>query len=333
MSPEQFTGSPCDGRSDVYSLGVVAYEALTGQLPFNARELAEWPLLHIREEPAPFDATPRGADVPLNMKRAVMRALAKRPQDRQQSMRELYNELTIGAVRRSSLLASPYEVMAYMPPEPPTQPKPTSAPPPPGVQQAPLPAAGAPAASGPHGTLYAHGPRRPGPTVIDGPPTGEREEVVPMTVREPVPMTMREPKRGRRWPIYIGFGLALASGAAIALVLGLGESPRPKPAPTVTTPLPATQPPPTTAPVPTTPPTATTAAPLPTAPPTTSTPTLPIPESLIPLAPSGPSACRQAIDAANAGFCSLSQRARQRCPEDNPDHQEAHRAWDAKCKK
>src|SRR5215469_1509166 len=47
MSPEQFTGKPLDLRSDIYSLGVMAYEMLTGKLPFNATTAWEWATQHM----------------------------------------------------------------------------------------------------------------------------------------------------------------------------------------------------------------------------------------------------------------------------------------------
>lgn len=96
MSPEQFSLQDIDARSDIYSLGVVAYQALTGKLPFRAKEMLQWATLHMTEPPKPFDTTEAGAAVPDSMRDAVLRALAKDPRDRPQTMREFYEQFTIG---------------------------------------------------------------------------------------------------------------------------------------------------------------------------------------------------------------------------------------------
>ncbi|WP_437928251.1 serine/threonine-protein kinase [Sorangium sp. So ce291] len=106
MSPEQFTGKELDARSDIYSLGVLAYEMLTGRLPFDADTPWAWATQHMTAQPFPFEAVPMGAAAPPKMKAAVMRALSKNREDRQQSAREFYEELTIGAGPRLSVLGS-----------------------------------------------------------------------------------------------------------------------------------------------------------------------------------------------------------------------------------
>jgi serine/threonine protein kinase len=97
MSPEQFRGSNVDARSDVYALGIVAYEMLTGRLPFHADTSYEWATRHIMAEPEPFDATPVGAAVPQKMRSAVLRALRKKPADRPSTAMAFHAELTLGA--------------------------------------------------------------------------------------------------------------------------------------------------------------------------------------------------------------------------------------------
>ncbi|MDI1478614.1 serine/threonine-protein kinase [Polyangium sp. y55x31] len=101
MSPEQFRGQELDARSDVYSLAIVAYEMLTGRLPFEADTPWAWATQHLTAQPSPFEVTQLGAQVPPKMKAAIMRALEKDKNKRQSSVREFYEELSIGAGRAS----------------------------------------------------------------------------------------------------------------------------------------------------------------------------------------------------------------------------------------
>jgi serine/threonine-protein kinase len=103
MSPEQFRGQELDPRSDIYSLGVMAYEMLTGRLPFDADTPWAWATQHMTAQPFPFETVPLGSSVPPKMKAAVMRALSKDKNQRQQSVKEFYEEFTIGMGRTSGL--------------------------------------------------------------------------------------------------------------------------------------------------------------------------------------------------------------------------------------
>lgn len=82
MSPEQFTGKPVDARSDIYALGVMAYEMLSGRLPFAGNTAWEWATAHMTAPPLSIDLTPAGPNIPAPMKAAIARALEKLPEQR-----------------------------------------------------------------------------------------------------------------------------------------------------------------------------------------------------------------------------------------------------------
>src|SRR5947209_6147985 len=91
LSPEQAKGTAVDQRSDIYSLGIVLYELLTGTVPFTGDTPVEIAMKHISETPAP--PSERRPDVPHDLDLVVIRALAKDPADRYQSAEEMDADL------------------------------------------------------------------------------------------------------------------------------------------------------------------------------------------------------------------------------------------------
>ncbi|MFO7178795.1 MAG: serine/threonine-protein kinase, partial [Pseudomonadota bacterium] len=96
MSPEQFTGKALDARSDVYSLAVMAYEMLTGRLPFEADTPWQWATQHMTAQPLPFEVAAPAKSIPTGMRAAILRALSKDREQRQSSARAFYDELSDG---------------------------------------------------------------------------------------------------------------------------------------------------------------------------------------------------------------------------------------------
>ena len=91
MSPELCQGLPLDGRSDIYSLGVVLYQIVTGRLPFETRAAAEAIYKHVHATPPrPSEYWP---EIPLALEEIVLRCLAKHPGERFESSVELARAL------------------------------------------------------------------------------------------------------------------------------------------------------------------------------------------------------------------------------------------------
>ncbi|BBP04580.1 hypothetical protein TPL01_17440 [Sulfuriferula plumbiphila] len=91
MSPEQVQGRIVDGRSDVFSLGVVLYEMLTGRTPFTGDDLSTILYNIMNFEPAPPSSV--NQDVPHAFDRIVMRALSKQPAGRYPTARDMATDL------------------------------------------------------------------------------------------------------------------------------------------------------------------------------------------------------------------------------------------------
>jgi eukaryotic-like serine/threonine-protein kinase len=193
LAPEQVEGGPVDGRADLYALGVVLYEALTGTVPFVADTDAGTALARLHRDPTP----PRRLrpEIPEAVEAVILRALARRPADRFPDAASMRRALLAAgadparapAVAQAAVAASTDERLAVA-----SAPRPATRPPPPPR---------APATSGP----------RPAPYYV---PHAGAEDV--------------QPGRARRWPwlvVALLLGIGAVAGYAALTGTGLGDSP------------------------------------------------------------------------------------------------------------
>jgi len=92
MSPEQIRGKPLDARSDIYALGIVAFEMFTGKLPFQGRNAQEMMIARLRSQPIAIRTL--RTDVPDPVEKALTKALQTNPDDRFSTAIEFAEALT-----------------------------------------------------------------------------------------------------------------------------------------------------------------------------------------------------------------------------------------------
>jgi serine/threonine-protein kinase len=223
MAPEQATGKPVDSRADIYALGVVAYEMLTGRVPFSADTPVAVLMKHVTE-PIPV---PTAGEVPEPLVRALLKALAKSPDDRWDTAGDFVRALQAGpaAPAPRATLTSPTLSVAG----------------------ARVTAAGVPALTGAQPSPLATAPALH-PTARGLPATWPPTSA-PTAPGAAVPAPAPPARRSAALPLALGGAAALAALAvAVALLWdgGGAAAPSPSPAPVAESPLAA--PPPATAP-------------------------------------------------------------------------------------
>ncbi len=91
ISPEQARGDQTDGKSDIYSVGVMLYEMLTGRLPFDGDTAVSVALMQLQQQPKrPREVNPA---IPIGLEQITMKAMQKKPGDRYASAAEMLNDI------------------------------------------------------------------------------------------------------------------------------------------------------------------------------------------------------------------------------------------------
>jgi serine/threonine-protein kinase len=116
MSPEQAAGEPVVPASDIYSLGVVMYRALTGHRVFPGESPSELTLHHLRTEPRPLRHVAPHLDIPPALERIVLKCLRKAPAERYRTTEDLLEDLE--PVRVAVLGARAWSSQESMEPRP-----------------------------------------------------------------------------------------------------------------------------------------------------------------------------------------------------------------------
>jgi len=104
MSPEQLRGKPLDARTDIYSLGLMIYEMLTGKLPFTGRTQQEMMIARLRNDPTPLRKMRPDLNLPESIERVLNKAMQRSPEDRYQTTLEFSDAFSAAAILEKSMI-------------------------------------------------------------------------------------------------------------------------------------------------------------------------------------------------------------------------------------
>ena len=236
MAPEQIEGKPVDGRVDVYALGCIAYECLTGRVPFTRDTDAAVIWAHLREDPPKVSAVV--GNVPPEVDEVIRKAMAKSVDDRYDSCMKLLAALREAIdfdparAQRGSAAAPPRRetvfrerpaeasAQAPMPPSTVYPPVPSSAP----ASFAPPPATPSPQEASVSQAGGAPSPNE-GRSEVSTPTAEPRPPEPAPVVQSPKPVAVRaeqpaspgrERSRGRLWGLVALVAVLLAGGGVLA---------------------------------------------------------------------------------------------------------------------
>ncbi len=219
MSPEQAQGKALDPRSDVYSLAVILYELVTTKLPFDARSPMEFITLHVHAAPIPASTRAPDLTFPPGFDAVLLKAMAKRPEDRFQSAAEFaaaLGALVAGdAAVQQAMSAIPDNAVGFGPTQP--------------AQQSVRPERSVPA---PAAYQLAQPPQpQPQPQFQPQPPSyaqpSNATAALPALPTPPLPMSRatadHRPRRGPPVVVLVGIGVAIGLVVAVAVFALFGR--------------------------------------------------------------------------------------------------------------
>jgi eukaryotic-like serine/threonine-protein kinase len=121
MCPEQCTGKKVDYRADIYAMGVVMFEALSGRPPFKEKTTIDTIRKHIKDPPPGFKEIDPTLNIPEDLQAIIFKALSKSPDDRQQSMDQLREELELFMANEAAGISSLNSLVHAVPTVTPSQ--------------------------------------------------------------------------------------------------------------------------------------------------------------------------------------------------------------------